>query len=644
MAVLVLAVVVWTQRSADPLPGHEQADQVTEWIAAFLGLAALVCALACLGSLLRVAALSRPGRGRASSRRLGPDGLQSLHAARRWAQGWATAAALLVPFNAAQTQGYPIGFALSSLGDFISSSQTAQSWLLTAVLALAVSGLCWFTTWRAAVLGSVLAVVAALPTVVTAQVSVGLGHDWATDLSIVLTVAATVWFGLTWAVVRHAPGGAAERILRRHQRVAGVAWVVVVSTRLAVAHFELAGESVLASAYGLVLVGLFAVLGALGATWIIRAVRGRSTVGEPDSATRALRWVRVDLVLVLVVLALQTALVQIPPPRFLEPQSGQINYLGFEVPAPPELVTMFLPGRPNVLLAVVGLLAVTLYLWGVIRLRRRGDRWPVGRTVAWLLGWGTVLLVATTRVWMYSSVMFSWHMLIHMTLNMLVPVLLALAGPITLLLRASKGAGTDGLGGPRDAVDSLLAWPLVQRLMHPLVIWVVFVGSFYALYFSPLFGAAMKFHWAHQFMTFHFLIIGLLFYGLVVGVDRPARPLPHIARLGFVFAAMPFHAFFAVGVLSGDSVIGENFYHSLDLAWLVDLAADQQVGGQIAWATGELPLLIVIIALIAQWFSQDQRAARRMDRAYDAGHDDAEDAYNDMLAELAKRDQQRSLR
>lgn len=638
VAVLVLFGVLWTQRDAVPLPGREQAHLPTEWLTALLTLVVYVCALACLGSLLRVAALTPPGRDASGSRRLDDDGLAALHAARRWAQGWASAAAVLVPFNAAQTEGYPIGQALAALGDFLSASQTAQAWLLSAVLALFVSGLCWFTARRAAVLAAVLAVAAAIPPVVTAQVSVGHGHDWATDLSVLFTIAATVWFGLAWAAARHTPGPTSELVLRRYQHVAAVAWLIMVPTRVAVGGFELAGEGVLASAYGRVLVAYLAVLAALGASWLVRAVRGRSAV------TGFLTWVRIDLVLVVTALALQAALAHLPPPRFLVPQSGQVNYLGFEVPDAPQLSTMLLPGRPNTLLAVVAVAAVALYLFGVLRLRRRGDAWPVGRTVAWVLGWLVVLVLATTRVWKYSSVMFSWHMLIHMTLNMLVPVLLALAGPITLLLRAGRGAGASGLAGPRDAVESLLGWSLVQRLTHPLVIWVAFVGSFYALYFSPLFGAAMKYHWAHQLMTFHFLGIGLLFYGLVVGVDRPARPLPHIARLGFVFAAMPFHAFFAVGVLSGDGVIGENFYHSLDLTWMVDLVADQQVGGQIAWATGELPLLIVIVALIAQWFRQDQRAAKRKDRAFDAGHDDAEDAYNDMLAELAKRDQQGSLR
>jgi putative copper resistance protein D len=158
------------------------------------------------------------------------------------------------------------------------------------------------------------------------------------------------------------------------------------------------------------------------------------------------------------------------------------------------------------------------------------------------------------------------------------------------------------------------------------------------LYFSPLFDIGMRFHWSHQLMAVHFMITGYLFYWLVIGVDRPPQTLPHIAKLGFVFAAMPFHAFFAVAILSGDAIIGENFYRSLDLPWAVDLAAQQRAGGQVTWATGELPLFVMIIALVAQWFRQDQREARRTDRAADAGHDDSLAAYNEMLAALAARD------
>lgn len=165
------------------------------------------------------------------------------------------------------------------------------------------------------------------------------------------------------------------------------------------------------------------------------------------------------------------------------------------------------------------------------------------------------------------------------------------------------------------------------------------MGSFYVLYFSGLFDTAMRYHWAHQLMTFHFLAVGCLFYGLAIGVDRPPRDVPSVARLAVVFAAMPFHAFFAIAVLAGNTVIGRNFYESLAVPWMTDLAANQQVGGQIAWATGELPLVVVVVSLVAQWFRQDQREARRHDRSVDAGRDTSLDAYNAMLKQLAERDE-----
>ncbi len=50
-------------------------------------------------------------------------------------------------------------------------------------------------------------------------------------------------------------------------------------------------------------------------------------------------------------------------------------------------------------------------------------------------------------------------------------------------------------------------------------------------------------------------------------------------------------------------------------------------------------MLLVILILMAQWLGSDQRDARRKDRAMDEGLDDSFDAYNEMLAELARREE-----
>ena len=105
-----------------------------------------------------------------------------------------------------------------------------------------------------------------------------------------------------------------------------------------------------------------------------------------------------------------------------------------------------------------------------------------------------------------------------------------------------------------------------------------------------------------------------------------------------VFASLPLHAFFGVVLMSTKSVLGESFYKSLQLYWHTDLLGDQRLGGGIAWAAGEVPLVVVMIALLVQWTRSDRRTAKRLDRAADRDDDADLAAYNAMLAELARRD------
>ena len=82
----------------------------------------------------------------------------------------------------------------------------------------------------------------------------------------------------------------------------------------------------------------------------------------------------------------------------------------------------------------------------------------------------------------------------------------------------------------------------------------------------------------------------------------------------------------------------QRFYRSLNLSWHTDLLADQRLGGGIAWAAGEVPLVVVMLALLIQWTRSDRRIAKRLDRAADRDDNAELSAYNAMLAELARRD------
>lgn len=107
------------------------------------------------------------------------------------------------------------------------------------------------------------------------------------------------------------------------------------------------------------------------------------------------------------------------------------------------------------------LLAAVLYGAGMYRLRRRGDRWPVGRALAFALGLGLVLEVTATGVGGYGMRLLSVHMIQHMTLSLLAPVPLLLGAPITLTLRALHPASLSPLSQRADLLTA------IRRVLGP---------------------------------------------------------------------------------------------------------------------------------------------------------------------------------
>jgi putative copper resistance protein D len=169
----------------------------------------------------------------------------------------------------------------------------------------------------------------------------------------------------------------------------------------------------------------------------------------------------------------------------------------------------------------------------------------------------------------------------------------------------------------------------------------IFVVSTYAMYFSPLFEKAMRTHLGHIAMLTHFLLSGLLFFWVLIGVDPAPRRLPYIGRLLVLFVTMPFHAFFGIAIMNMGEPLAKAWYTALARPWGASLVSDQSTGGGMAWGLGEIPTFIVLIALVFQWFVEDERLARRLerkaDRAEAAKRDDELSDYNAYLGSLSRR-------
>ena len=293
----------------------------------------------------------------------------------------------------------------------------------------------------------------------------------------------------------------------------------------------------------------------------------------------------------------------------------------------------FSSGDPFFLIACAVVLA--LYLWAVLRLRLRGDHWPVGRVLAFTIGVLTVGLAMCTRLNDYGMVMFSVHMVQHMILSMLSPILLLLGAPVTLALRTLPSAGR-GRVGPRELLVKFLHSRFMRVITHPAFTIPLFIASLYGLYFTPLFDTLMGSRTGHIVMMIHFLGVGLVFFWPIMGVDPgPHRP-GYVMRMLELFAGMPFHAFFGIALMMASEPMVTTFLHPA-ASLGINALDDQTAAGGIAWAFSEIPSVLVLVALLFQWYTSEQRQARRTDRAADRDGDSELVAYNAYLASLQAR-------
>lgn len=552
---------------------------------------------------------------------------------------WFVTAALLVGVEGAESTGTSAArlFEPGVLSFIVSTSTFAQAWLVTAVLA----GLIWLCTelatrWTSLLFPTWLTMFALLAPVVVGQVLVGHNHDIGLDAAIFQTLALGYGLGpvLVLGISLIRGQEVPPFVLRRAWLLAALAGTVVFLSELVITWFKLVGTAPWESVTGWqATVRLAAMLGGAVVLWQSRRA---ATAGRLNSA-RVLRYAVAAAGLLALVISVGTAMTRVAPPHYFVPTSIVVNFLGFEVPDAPSFAVLLTHWRINLLFVVAAVVAVGGYLLAVRTLRKRGDHWPVSRTISWCLGWFVVVFFTSSGFGRYSAPDFGIHMIVHMSLNMLAPLLMVLGGVITLALRVAKPTRSGRPPRLHEWLNTALSWRGARIVMNPLLVFALFVGSYYGLYLTGLFGNAMRFHWAHQFMNIHFLITGFMYYGIIIGVDRPPRPLPHIGKLGYVMAAMPFHAFFGVVLMTSDYIIAENFYRTLALPWATDLMSRQYFGGGVAWAGGEIPLLIVIVVLAIQWSRQDDKEARRKDRHIDSGRDDEYEAYNRMLAELHAR-------
>jgi putative copper resistance protein D len=297
---------------------------------------------------------------------------------------------------------------------------------------------------------------------------------------------------------------------------------------------------------------------------------------------------------------------------------------------------------------LVVVVAAALYLRRAYRtLPRTGERWPLGRSAAFLGALAVLAVTLQSSIDGYGQALFWMHMIEHLLLIMVVPVLLILGQPIRLACAGEDRVATRTRAALQRALLSALTFPLVGFVLYAAVL----VGT-HLFGFMP---AMMAHPWLHGVEIGLYLLGGYLYFLPLLGHEPIRRELSY-----------PLRVFLLLMGMTADTVVGvmlmmtahANAYGNR--TWGPTALSDTHIGGGIMWVIGDGLMFAVTVLVVAQWMGDTERqndtgrwleAARRstlanmgvdaVDPDSEASVDDddaALAAYNRMLAKLNRMD------
>lgn len=598
-----------------------------------------IAAFAVVGALLTMAFLLVENQGK-----LQEGALKVRKRATAFAGIWLVASVLHIFLTLANILGTSFADALerNTVRSFLTQVDLGQylgvQTLLIAVIALAIR---FVRSVLAAAMLLLFSLITLIIPIFQSHSAASGSHQLAIGSLIVHVAALSLWVGGIFAIVA-LPDSDRKFALPRFSQMALWTAIAVVVSGIANAWARLNFMDAWSSGYARIVV----LKAALTFVLLFLGYRNRRGLAQGSSTGIKLlgRFVVVEALIMTTLLFLGSWLAQTEPPTRGDLSiSPALSIVGFATPAEPTLARLLLLYQPDALIMGILILLVALYIKGVVVLTKRGDKWPVGRTISFALAISAIDFATSGGLGVYALFSFEYHMIAHMVIGMIAPIGLVLSAPVTLALRTLPLGRTPEERGVRGMLIALLHSRYAVILTNPISALALFDGSLFVLYFTDLFGNLMQSHAGHLFMNIHFLLAGFLFFHVIIGIDPNPKKIPYIVRIVVLFAAMSIHAFFSIALISASTLLDGGYYASLQTPWLTDLLADQNAGGSIGWAMGEIPIILALVATFIQWMRDDKRETKRIDRnearMAAMGEPDELAQYNNYLSQLQRRTQ-----
>ncbi|WP_240376882.1 cytochrome c oxidase assembly protein [Bacillus piscicola] len=242
---------------------------------------------------------------------------------------------------------------------------------------------------------------------------------------------------------------------------------------------------------------------------------------------------------------------------------------------------------PQLLLAVPFVIALIVYIL-FVSFSNHPKRWPIYRTVCWILGVLFAVVSVAGPLAHLAHQHFTAHMLGHLFLGMLAPLLMVVAAPMTLVLRTLPVPVARRLTRLLRSTPSRIA-------THPIVASLLNIGGLWVLYTTELYSLMHENLLLHLVIHFHVFLAGYLFTVSMLYVD----PMPH--RVSFLYRAVVL-----VFALAGHGILSKFVYAHPPPGVPFDEA---KAGGMLMYYGGDAIDAGMICILCLQWYRSTQRRA-----------------------------------
>lgn len=235
----------------------------------------------------------------------------------------------------------------------------------------------------------------------------------------------------------------------------------------------------------------------------------------------------------------------------------------------------------QLLLGVFFIILLAAYITAVIITNQRYKKWPIFRTICWIIGMVIALAAVVGPLANSAHSNFTAHMVSHLLLSMVAPIFMAIAKPVTLLLRTANTTLARKL-------TSIFKSGFLKFVSHPIIAAVLNVGGLWLLYTTNLFAYMHENAIIALFVHLHFFIAGYVFTISIIYFD----PVYHQYSYRFRAAVL-------IIAIAGHDILSKYMYANPPAGVS---RQETEMGSMVMYYAGDWIEVALIIIFCWQWY------------------------------------------